>query len=152
MRTNFGKILRWLPALVWMLIIFIFSNQPGGGSGALSKLVMAWLAKFGIDFPAWFGDDAVWVLRKCAHFSIYFILFFFLQFAFRTTWKWHTARWFALAGTIIYAASDEFHQLFIPGRVGDILDVAIDSSGAFACFLFLSLFFWLRNKKVQHPS
>jgi len=34
--------------------------------------------------------------------------------------------------TTLYAASDEFHQLFVPGRSGEIRDVCIDSVGAIA--------------------
>ena len=147
--TNFRKLLPWLPAIAWMLIIFMFSNQPGGGSGALSKMVMAWLAKFGLDFQAWFGEHAVWVLRKCAHFSIYFILFALMQWPFRKLRPWKTARWLALGGTILFAASDEFHQLFVPGRVGDILDVGIDSLGGLVCFGLLTLFFWLKSRRKQ---
>ena len=38
----------------------------------------------------------------------------------------------ALAAGIAYAISDEVHQLFVPGRVGSPLDVAIDSVGVAA--------------------
>jgi VanZ family protein len=37
---------------------------------------------------------------------------------------------YALIITIGYAATDEFHQMFVPGRAGSPLDVAIDSIGA----------------------
>lgn len=147
MSSKSRSILIWIPAIIWMLIIFLFSNQPGGGSGALSKMVMAFLAKYGLDFQAWFGEHAVWVLRKLAHFSIYFILFLLLQWPIRSLKPWKTGKWIALGVTVLYAASDEFHQLFIPGRVGDILDVGIDSLGAITAFLLLALFFWLRSRK-----
>ena len=41
---------------------------------------------------------------------------------------------------ILYAASDEFHQLFVPGRAGLITDVCIDSAGALlGILIFLAL-------------
>ena len=46
----------------------------------------------------------------------------------------------AAAGTgILYAASDEFHQLFVPGRSGQITDVLIDSGGLLAGILLVVL-------------
>jgi VanZ family protein len=36
----------------------------------------------------------------------------------------------ALATAVVFAASDEWHQTFVPGRGGNITDVVIDSSGA----------------------
>ena len=38
-----------------------------------------------------------------------------------------------------YAASDEFHQLFVPGRGGSIRDVAIDAIGIFGFYLVLKV-------------
>ena len=40
---------------------------------------------------------------------------------------------------ILYAASDEFHQLFVPGRSGQITDVLIDSGGLLAGILLVVL-------------
>ncbi|MBK9449537.1 MAG: VanZ family protein [Bacteroidetes bacterium] len=149
MNPRFRMFLKTLPAIVWMGMIFSLSNQPGGGSGALSRLIMSYLAKFGIDFQAWFGEHAVWVLRKCAHFTEYMILFFLLMLAFSVRWERKTARWWALLGTFLYAASDEFHQLFIPGRVGDVFDVMIDTSGGLFGLVLISLWWWMRSSKKE---
>lgn len=151
MNPKLRIVLRWLPASMWMLMIFLFSNQPGGGSGALSRLIMSYLARVGIDFQAWFGENAVWILRKCAHFTEYMLLFFLLFFAVKTHIHSRKARWWALLGVFLYASSDEFHQLFIPGRVGDILDVAIDTSGGCWGLVLASLamVIWGRRKPRQ---
>lgn len=134
-----------------MLMIFMFSNQPGGGSGALSRVIMGYLARVGIDFQLWFGENAVWVLRKCAHFTEYMLLFWLLLLAITTHLPWKKARFWAALGVCLYACSDEFHQLFIPGRVGDILDVAIDTSGGLMGLLTFSIimFFIGRRKPRQ---
>ncbi|HJA34824.1 MAG TPA: VanZ family protein [Candidatus Mediterraneibacter merdigallinarum] len=38
----------------------------------------------------------------------------------------------------LYAATDEVHQLFVPGRSGQISDVILDSAGALAGVLVLA--------------
>ena len=50
-----------------------------------------------------------------------------------------------------YAATDEFHQLFVPGRSGEVRDVLVDTAGAVIGILFLSLlrFIIIRKKKKQ---
>ena len=42
----------------------------------------------------------------------------------------------AFLGTFLYACSDEFHQLFIPGRSGEFRDVMIDSTGGIIGIVF----------------
>ena len=49
--------------------------------------------------------------------------------------------------SIFYAASDEFHQTFVPGRDGNIVDVLIDSSGALVGILLSSIVYFLIIKK-----
>lgn len=139
--------LRWLPAVAMMVMIFSFSHQPGGGSGALSRLIMSYLARVGIDFQAWFGDSAVWVLRKCAHFTEYMVLYFLLYFALKTHLTASKARWWAWPCVVLYAASDEFHQVFIPGRVGDLVDVCIDSAGGLMGLVVVSVGGWVAGRR-----
>jgi VanZ family protein len=93
---------RWLPVLAWAAVIFAFSSIPSLNSGL-----------GGWDY----------VLRKCAHMTEYAILAVLLWRATRS-YAWA----FALA--VAYAATDEVHQLFVRGRHGSPLDVAIDAAGA----------------------
>jgi VanZ family protein len=93
---------RWLAVLVWAGVIFAFSSIPSLNSG----------------LGTW---DTV--LRKCAHMTEYAILAVLLL---RATGSYAWA--FALA--VAYAASDEVHQLFVRGRHGSPVDVAIDAVGA----------------------
>jgi VanZ family protein len=93
---------RWLPVVVWAAVIFAFSSIPALNSG----------------LGTW---DTV--LRKGAHMTEYAILAVLLV---RATGSYAWA--FALA--VAYAASDEVHQLFVRGRHGSPVDVAIDAVGA----------------------
>ena len=54
----------------------------------------------------------------------------------------------AFLGTFLYACSDEFHQLFIPGRSGEFRDVMLDSSASLiANYLFYRLFMRIKYEK-----
>jgi len=98
-----GSLVRdWLPVVLWAAVIFAFSSVPDLGTGLG-------------------GWDLV--IRKLAHAAEYAILGALLV---RATDRARLA--FALA--VIYAASDEFHQTFVEGRVGAVHDVAIDAVGA----------------------
>ncbi|WP_427338140.1 VanZ family protein [Caloranaerobacter sp. DY30410] len=72
------------------------------------------------------------IVRKFAHFGIYFVLGLLVTNAFvRSGVKGFKAFIFSLAFCILYAVIDEIHQLFVPGRCAQVTDVLIDSVGAF---------------------
>jgi VanZ family protein len=97
-----GPFLRsWLPVVAWAVVIFAFSSVPDLGTGLG-------------------GWDLV--LRKLAHTAEYAVLGALLVRA--------TARpGLAFGIGVLYAISDEAHQLFVPGRHGSPIDVAIDAVG-----------------------
>jgi VanZ family protein len=96
----------WLPPLVWLAIIFAFSSRHGGGH-----------------LPA-----AEVVLRKLAHVTEYLLLTLLLLRALRRS-EVALALPVAIAAALAYAASDEWHQSFVPGRTATPRDVAIDGIG-----------------------
>ena len=51
----------------------------------------------------------------------------------------------ALSAGILYAALDEYHQTFVPGRSGQIRDVVIDSLGLL--FGILLILLWKRGRE-----
>lgn len=56
----------------------------------------------------------------------------------------------AVAIASLYGASDEFHQLFVPGRFTDVADWVTDTCGAFAGALIANRFLaWLDARKAQ---
>ncbi|MBI3242833.1 MAG: VanZ family protein [Chloroflexi bacterium] len=104
---------RWGLALLWMLIIFTFSSQPKG-----TLLV---------------PDLGVWdfVTKKSAHFIEYAFLAVFMLRGARGSAPLRLSHliW-AFALTVLYAATDEYHQTFVPGREGHWPDVVVDGLGA----------------------
>lgn len=57
--------------------------------------------------------------------------------------------WFIAA---LYAASDEIHQLFVPGRSGQLSDVILDSAGALAGVAAFTVLCWLINRRKARVS
>jgi VanZ family protein len=135
-----------VPALLWLLLVAIFSSTSAGASNTLIVLEKL-LAILHIKL-AWHQlIVAHYLIRKTAHFVSYAILGALLFRAFRGTDRWHRGwrtRWavFALGIALLVSSSDEIHQFFTPGRQGKWQDVALDMMGAgFAqiCLLLASL-------------
>ncbi len=99
-----GRIGRWVLVAVWMGVIFWFSAQPNSA----------------LDF----GQDAL--IGKVAHVAEYAILGWLIQRARGDKRAW----WQSWLVAILYAATDEFHQSFSPGRHPRVTDVMIDAVGA----------------------
>lgn len=113
--------------------IFLLSSQPASQSSHLSmSLANQTLHIFeritGIDISL-----AEWnrILRKTAHFSLFFFLAVFIMVFCRICkYRWSTSALAALFISIAYAMFDEFHQLFVVGRGASWRDVGIDGAGA----------------------
>jgi len=104
------KILKlWLPVLLWAGLIFFLSGIPD--------------LKTNLEYD--------FVLRKAGHVFEYFIFTFLLYRAFRGSFKLNALGLIALPAfcALVYACSDEWHQLFVPGRCCCVKDVFIDSIG-----------------------
>jgi VanZ family protein len=123
------KKIKWLLVLAWMIVIFVFSNQPGDVSDENSKFVIYIFNLLGLDLNSTFGDLANFIVRKGAHFTEYFILYMFLYNAFIESFSFKKSLIFSLVIVFFYAASDEFHQSFVPGRGPAFRDVLIDTMG-----------------------
>lgn len=103
-------ILRWLPAVAWMAVIFWLSAQP--------------------DLPRPASNLLNLVLRKGAHFSAYALLALLYLFALGDLRRVTGRAWLALGLAVLYAASDEYHQSWTPNRHPAATDVLIDTAGA----------------------
>lgn len=127
------KILSWILLVSWMLLIFYLSHQPaitsnGLSTGITKKIIIAIEKIIPIDIDIMGFNH---IIRKSAHLFSYFILGI-LVLNMIINYKYPNKKSFILALLIciLYAISDEVHQLFIPGRAGMIKDVIIDSVGA----------------------
>jgi VanZ family protein len=85
-------------------------------------------------------------IRKCAHFTEYFVFCLLLYRAVRagrTGWRW---AWGTVALLIAtgYSVTDEFHQSFVASRGASVYDSLLDSTGAFVALLVL--WRWFRRR------
>lgn len=131
--------INWLPVLIWMIIIFMFSAQPASDSNQLSVgFTKVLLDTFGKVIPLDIEISTInnivvqfnHIIRKFAHFAVYLILGILVSRALIK--EGFKVRVFLISFFIcvIYAASDELHQLFVQGRGCQLKDVLIDSTGA----------------------
>lgn len=142
------RYLRYVPALLWMGVIFFLSHQEAGASSALSsglsERLLSFLANLGLHIPK---EGFHLFLRKGAHFFAYLLLGIFMAYALEAkTIKGYA---YALLLCSLYAISDEFHQTFIPGRSGEAMDVLLDSAGALTGILLWAGVPRILEKKPQ---
>ena len=140
----------WLPVGCWMLVIFAMSADSHSyqHSSTLFEPFARWLFP---RMPESRVEELHHYFRKCAHLSEYAVLALLIWRAIhrpnrnsRRPWKWDEAG-LALALVFAYAASDEFHQIFVPTRTPLITDVLIDTSGGAIALAAL----WLIRKHLR---
>ena len=155
------QFLVWFPALFIACLIFYFSAQPADISTEMSDGVSRLLLSIGRLFGFFEGpaenyyeiiERMSFPVRKGAHVTEYLCLYFAVLFALHR-WDLRGKRlfWTAFAMTVAYACTDEFHQLFVPGRAGQVRDVLIDTSGAAAGILLAILIrkIWLKSREKK---
>lgn len=120
-----------LLCIVWMGVIFYFSAQVADDSQEMSNIFVYLLdAIFSLDVMrnAFLQDVVSFLVRKAAHMSEYAVLAILIELYFRE-YKGKSCFVLSLLCTMLYASSDEIHQLFVPGRSGQVMDVMIDALG-----------------------
>ena len=137
-----------------MAAIFWFSAQNGVKSENMSGSVA--LKVFGVlhngaepPQSATFMETLNTFIRKTAHFTIYFILGFCVTHAVRQVKL--NGRYIFLISLILssfYAATDEWHQYFVPGRECRWQDWLIDTSGI---LLGVCVTLFIAKIKKNHP-
>lgn len=144
---NIKKILSIICVVLWMSIIFYFSSEQGENSSSTSEKVCEIIVNI-IDIKDTFTveekEKLVEIIeptiRKLAHFTIYTIggllisncVYQFLN-------KEKQLIIISTSIGVIYAISDEIHQLVVSGRSGNIKDVVIDSLGIITGIMFFLL-------------
>ncbi|MGN1322896.1 MAG: VanZ family protein [Bacilli bacterium] len=118
-------IISWMLLVIWMIFIFIMSSFNGNissnQSGSIADLIYN---LFNISDT----EKVSLIVRKCAHVSEFFILGILVI---NLVSKYNVKHIYLISFIIcvLYASSDEFHQLFVSGRSGQVTDVLIDLIG-----------------------
>jgi len=120
-----------LPAILWGVLIFISSSIPSES----------------------FPDLSILRFDKVIHFGIYFMFSLFAYRALRFQSRFPRVARHALSLTVlaimVYGASDEFHQSFVPGRQPDAFDLLADTLGG--CVLVTGVW-WKERTKAASAS
>jgi len=114
-------------ALIWMMLIFYLSNQPGFSSEP--------------DTFSFFEviPNLVTNLLHLPEYGVLAALYWFsLQGKFTSI---VTRNGIVISSCLLFAILDEFHQSFIPGRYASMLDITSDFVGASIAVLLLSAFY-----------
>jgi VanZ family protein len=120
------KLIRFLPALLWMGVIFYFSSRQTTG----------------------IGGDSYWfrfAILKTFHLIEYATLFILINFALNQNL-------YSIIAAYFYAVSDEIHQSFTPGRSPKFTDTLIDLFGILIGFLAYKFILLPLFKKYFHPK
>lgn len=131
---NNKKLISYTAVILWMILIFYLSNQPASDSNELSTgitdVILIAVEKVAPSSDIMLGN-VNHLVRKNAHFFIYLVLgLLVLNSLSLSEINRCKEMGIALLICVLYAISDEAHQLFIPGRGAQIKDVFIDSLGA----------------------
>lgn len=144
-----ARIIWLVVTIVWMAVIFSFSAKEADESAAMSHSVGKEIGRLIIpEFGSWsenkqeqFAERIDFPVRKCAHASEYAVLGVLIlgtAYSFSEDGEKMSALFSWCIGTA-YAATDEIHQLFVPGRSCQFRDVCIDGAGVLAGVLLFSM-------------
>lgn len=138
--------------IVWMFIIFLFSNMNTMESNSKSKSIVNNVIET-TDKITNASEETIkrhhsneymersnLIFRKISHAFVFLVLSILWMFLLTNIWKSKEIKnaFFSLFFCLLYALFDEYHQTFVLGRTGQFTDILIDLSGSFfGVFLFL---------------
>ena len=112
--------------LLWMFLIFLMSSFDATESTNQSNFIVNIITNI---FKIENIELLSFIIRKLAHFTEYLILGLLVANMF-TKSNINNLYLISIILCIIYATSDEIHQLFVPGRACQLRDILIDSIGS----------------------
>lgn len=144
MKKELKRLIAMIVMLAIMGIIFYFSSQVASVSSEVSESVLERvLSLIGLDDLLYqlqhdplftqtaLGNLLIFMIRKAAHFTIYAVLAVSAMFVFYySDQSMRNILFYSLLICLLYACSDEIHQLFVEGRSGELRDVVLDFMGA----------------------
>ena len=148
------RLLAFLPAIVLMITIFCFSAQNGNESAKVSgvTIISAVNRIFELNMSRKMiikeAGNMQFVVRKAAHMAEYACLAGLVLFGLSVNLEKKKYLYpLSLGAAALYASTDEIHQLFTPGRSGEVRDVIIDTCGALIGLLVIRFVVSLRNRR-----
>lgn len=141
----------WMLVVACMVAIFCLSAQTAEDSADLSgSFIRAIFQLIGIELQ----QEGIRTVAHCLEFMGLSFLMFNAIYA---TWeKKLTTPLLAFTGTVLYAITDEIHQIFVPGRAFQISDILVDSTGALigvtATFIILKVILYIVKRRKANGN
>ena len=133
--------------VLWMGFIFSMScenaEESSNTSGQTIKVVLSTVPEFEKqpeEVKVNIIEELQFIVRKSAHFIGYMILGILASGLILQYENLNKKYPLAFLICVIYAISDEIHQLFVPGRSGQVRDVLIDSAGSLLGIIIVMTF------------
>ena len=161
--NNTRVIISWSLLIIWMIVIFILSSQNADKSSDTSGSLLTFILNItykgfkDLNASEQFSilETYQHIIRKFAHFFIFGILGALAVNAYKSLRIKDNGKvaMLAFATCVVYAITDEIHQLFVPGRAFEVTDIIIDSSGSFI-FIAISLLiiFLIENRRESYSE
>jgi len=131
--------MRWVPVLLWMIVIFILSTASFSEAHTTARL---------------FSSSVSFAIRKLAHWGVYFVLGALLVRALIRPSEDVIPKGRILMAVLLavfYAGFDEWHQSFVPSRNARTRDVLIDAIGAL-CGVSFYVYAMMKQNKTHKAS
>ena len=144
-KTTFQKIYFYVSLIIVIalfVLIFCLSHQSGEDSTETSGWFTALL---NFIFPFELTEDFV---RTMAHFSEFACLSFFINNLF-VAYKEKLNPVVACALSFFYAITDEIHQIFVPGRACQFLDMMVDLAGIVSGMVVYAVIYVMSRKTIS---
>lgn len=128
------KIFKIILIVIWMTVVFTFSNEGGTKSSNTSRkvteVIVQTISDKSIDENEQLIEKTDKIVRKLAHYTIYTIGGILIFSYVNTIDKSKKEKiLYSIAFGACYAVTDEIHQFFVSGRSARIFDVGIDTLG-----------------------
>lgn len=148
----------FLPAICMMCLIYYLSGQDGATSAGLSLKVSIKVVEIAskiFDHPlsaeeiAQYADLIHFLIRKCAHMGLYFLLAVSVSFPLYVYGLRGIPLMLVAGGfCIAFACGDEYHQSLVAGRGPSKKDVMIDSIGVLAGVIVVRIVGFIGRKTI----
>lgn len=146
------KMISYLLLITWLFLIFYLSNQPGDISGGESSNIIYHSFEFIYNIfhiPTTHLNDVVEILhnpiREFMHFLEYLVLGLLVMNVLKQNKISENVILISIMFCFIYAITDEIHQIFIPGRTFEYLDISLDTLGSILGSILGYQIFWKEN-------
>ncbi len=152
MLCKINKVFSWIILILWLILIFCFSNQPAVESAEISNGILDKLLEL---FNLPFTD---FIVRKAAHFTEFAVLSVLSFNVANRMWDISLLKrsTISTAFSLLYAVSDEIHQIFVAGRACRVFDVFVDGMGIVFGLIFsiilLNLHKSIRRKRISSTN